>query len=486
MAAFNIAHLLLLFSITISLRGCVNGQTVILLDPIKNGPMEAGLIVVPGAELRGETYEPLAAQIQEASPLKLHVALTTDYLNDTPNPVQVGNAIERAITELRNANLPDDAPIFVAGHSLGGTFLQTWVDNNPTQVAGMMLWGSYLTGATGDLGAYPTPVMHLCGDLDGQVRITRNARTFRELESLLVNGPSSLIATRPVVLIEGVNHFQFSSGEKPPLVEKEDLPADVTAEEAYVLLADPINSFMHYNMDYETSNSMENLNSHYIATRNKLAPLTAMKDLEWDGATSPWLITAQEMVAGFDPSQALPVVITNVGYVDQTEFESSKPSVDTSVIETTAMVYFPRNVADLSGIKESAYEIAGKMKNQGAIQSVFPSAGYTTPATCKQINEAAFDYAFSMAPNVVKQRYNERGYSMEFMDDNELLTGQDWVDSTVEFTTLPDGTLQVASGSLYTHPNYPNEIYAGMQYCKLMSPHRAMEWIYVDSLRLVQ
>lgn len=92
MAAFHVAHLLLLFSITISLHGSVHGQTVVLLNPIKNGPVEAGLIVVPGAELRGETYEPLAAQIQEASPLKLHVALTTDYLNDTPNPIQVSHS----------------------------------------------------------------------------------------------------------------------------------------------------------------------------------------------------------------------------------------------------------------------------------------------------------------------------------------------------------------------------------------------------------
>lgn len=92
MAAFNVAHLLLLFSIMTSLHGSVNGQTVVLLDPIKNGPMEAGLIVVPGAELRGETYAPLASQIQEASPLRLHVALTTDYLNDTPNPIQVSHS----------------------------------------------------------------------------------------------------------------------------------------------------------------------------------------------------------------------------------------------------------------------------------------------------------------------------------------------------------------------------------------------------------
>nr|XP_054752521.1 uncharacterized protein LOC129258240 [Lytechinus pictus] len=485
MAPFGVTYLLVFAPFLISQQSSVKGQTVFLLDPVKSGE-EAGLIVVPGAELRGETYWNLAARIQQRSPLRLHVALTTDYRDDTPNPVQVGNAVELSIETLRSANLPDHAPIYVAGHSLGGTFLQTWVNKNPTLVAGMMLWGSYLTGATENLAAFPTPVMHLSGDLDGQVRITRNAKTFRELQHImLTTGPSELIATKPVVLVEGVNHFQFSSGEKPPLVEKEDLPADVTADEAYDLLAEPIDSFMKYNMGFESSTSYENLNSHYAATAAKIAPLTVVKDLEWNGVSSQWLITAQEMVAGFENGQA-PVGIVNVGYEDKTEFDNSKPSVQADLIQTTAMVTFPRNMADLSGIKESANEIAGKMKSQDAIDGVIPKVVYAQPADCNEINQAAFEYALNIAPEVVRNRYNTRGYAMEFAGDTPFSSLQDWETyGALEFTTLLDGKLEVKSGSFSTGNDDPTDPLAGVQYCTLMSPHRAMEWIYVDSLRLI-
>ncbi|XP_072178133.1 uncharacterized protein [Diadema setosum] len=466
----------------------VHGLSAVVVEPVNGeAETEAGLIVIPGAQLRGESYLPLAQSIQRASPLKLWVALTTDYFEDTPNPIELSRAIRMATTQLKDRGMAADTPIYMAGHSLGGTFLQTYVKNRPNDARGMMLWGSYLTGSTASLRAFPTPVMHLSGDLDGQVRITRIAKTFRELEEIAADDLAAL-ATKPVITVEGVNHFQFSSGAPPPLVVREDIPADVNASEAWSLLAKVSSDFMSYNLNVETIGSFVSLAWAHAGTKAKIAPLTAVKDIEWDGSMSSWVIDAQMQVAAFPEDNETPVTVYNVGYTNQGEFERSKPSVvkgsdGVAIITTRSKVEFPCNPVDISNIMDSADEIAAKMKNQVAIQKFVPGDTYSNSATCKEINQAAYNYVYQIAPDVVKLRYEKRGRPIVFGDDVITATGSAWVNSHVEYKTQNDNTTLVTSSSLYTDVKFPVTNLAGMYYCKLMSPYRALEWMYVDSLR---
>lgn len=43
--------------------------------------------------------------------------------------------------------------------------------------------------------------------------------------------------------------------------------------------------------------------------------------------------------------------------------------------------------------------------------------------------------------------------------------------------------LEVSSIQLKTDVSYPIGMFQGMHFCKLLSPTKAMEWIYVDGLR---
>ncbi|XP_072178676.1 uncharacterized protein [Diadema setosum] len=454
------------------------GQSVKVLVPPNLGADEAALIVVPGADIRGDTYEPLALEIQSQAPFSLWVALTTDYPSDTPNPISLRQAVEMALAQLTEGGMSSNAPIFMAGHSLGGTFLQAYVDENPNDIAGMMLWGSYLTGSTEDLNAFPTPVMHLSGDLDGQVRITRNAIPFRELVQL-ANGNSDLIATKPVVIVEGTNHFQFASGEIPPFVAQEDLPADVDLEVAHELLAEPIVAFIAYNLGVSRNFYRDMLVTYHEETAAKMAPLTTALTLEWDETSgeSQWVTVAQANIAGFDLSSPYPVDINDVGSSTSRQFASSTPVLTADSITTASLVTFRSNAMDLSSIKESATEIAGKMKSREAVKAVVPEAGQTPAVSCKEINENALDYALSIAPDVVLQRMT-RGYDMIFQADIESSSEDEWLSTELDLTSLADGSLQVTSTSYFSEVE-------GVSYCKLLSPHRALEWLYVDSLRPV-
>ena len=48
----------------------------------------------------------------------------------------------------------------------------------------------------------------------------------------------------PVLLIKGVNHGHFASGDMPPTVRQNDLSADVAEATAHALIASYVNDFL--------------------------------------------------------------------------------------------------------------------------------------------------------------------------------------------------------------------------------------------------
>ena len=62
---------------------------------------------------------------------------------------------------------------------LKGVIVQSVINSDPSKFVGLLLWASYLTGPTADLESFPTPVLHLSGDIDGLTRMTRIGKTFR-------------------------------------------------------------------------------------------------------------------------------------------------------------------------------------------------------------------------------------------------------------------------------------------------------------------
>ena len=98
----------------------VHGTYTVLIPPIYDDGLEAALIVAPGAEIRGEAYEPLCVTIQKASSFKLWIAITSGYRSDTVDPISLKEAVYQAISDLQVAGMDKTATLFLAGHSLGG------------------------------------------------------------------------------------------------------------------------------------------------------------------------------------------------------------------------------------------------------------------------------------------------------------------------------------------------------------------------------
>jgi hypothetical protein len=65
-----------------------------------------------------------------------------------------------------------------------------------------------------------------------------------------------------------------------------------------------------------------------------------------------------------------------------------------------------------------------------------------------------------------------------------VLLGPCWIWHELEFNPSADGnTVEVNSPQFGTAVDYPMKKVAGFHYCKVLSPARVMEWLYVDGLR---
>lgn len=61
-------------------------------------------------------------QIGETCNFRLWVVLLLDFFDDIVNPPQLQEAVTKARNSLKEEGFQNDGPVFLAGHSLGGTF----------------------------------------------------------------------------------------------------------------------------------------------------------------------------------------------------------------------------------------------------------------------------------------------------------------------------------------------------------------------------
>ena len=71
-----------------------------------------------------------------------------------------------------------------------------------------------------------------------------------------------------------------------------------------------------------------------------------------------------------------------------------------------------------------------------------------------------------------------------FHDDISVNDVLEWTGRSLDLQYGPNGELAVTSYSHVTRvQDNPLAKSSGIQYCKLLSPYRAMEWFYIDSLK---
>ena len=155
---------------------------------------------------------------------------------------------------------------------------------------------------------------------------------------------------------------------------------------------------------------------------------------------------------------------------------------------------------DTGFVPISAVEMRVKLKSR---EAMWQAAGITNVdynktdlniTRCMAINKAVWDWAVETAGNKTMARFKRLGQPYLMGDDVDSpigITGPTWIKKPLQYTAESDAANRsiVRVQSPYfaiKNQNDGNVSYlrpVGYHYCKLLSPARAMEWIYVDGLR---
>ena len=102
--------------------------------------------------------------------------------------------------------------------------------------------------------------------------------------------------------------------------------------------------------------------------------------------------------------------------------------------------------------------------------------------TCAELNSISLEVAKAAASPAALERWNARGRTLVFGPDNEQSWGLGfWELSNLKWAETEDGSVELTASRLWSEPGFP--LYPGEHYCDLLSPYRALEWIYIESIR---
>ena len=101
---------------------------------------------------------------------------------------------------------------------------------------------------------------------------------------------------------------------------------------------------------------------------------------------------------------------------------------------------------------------------------------------CRDVNQEVFDWAYSMADQSARDLYDSIGEKLVQKSDKNQGNGGLWIYEELEWKDAKDHSemdnISVAC-ILDEHQLLP--LFKSMHYCKVLSPFRALEYIYIDS-----
>lgn len=170
--------------------------------------------------------------------------------------------------------------------------------------------------------------------------------------------------------------------------------------------------------------------------------------------------------------------------------ESMTEQCDLDSYSVTENIYDALTDFDTGQQEISATQMKAKLMSR---QSFQVAAGNSTADfhetdevgnRCADINQASLDWALANAGPSAKKRYEDFGKKLVIGDDmGPYNAGPLWIWKYLSFEDNADKTETVVKSPMMRTPtDYPISAAAGFHYCKLLSPFRAMEWIYIDSL----
>jgi len=437
-------------------------------------------------------------------------------LFSVPEPLLIDKYVTSTIEEIRNSGFTGDN-IFLAAHSLGGVMIQNYAADHP-EIKGSVLMGSVLLRSNHNLQSsgktlfdYPSPVLTLGGTKDGLLRVTRVAEAYYHQVENIDKSQKDMF---PVVTIPGGSHMSFMSGTPPSAVYKSDLRPEIAESDAHKFVAKQMSTFIGHILGSWSTVSDS-------ATKTFLAPLIEGMKMEGSYALappcydetlvdrsndptcahgSPWIQGyAQLNMAGDLPSgiklhnddnfhRVYTVTPVHLPQVNNTCSAGSKCTLES--ITVTENYYERLDSLDTGKYPISAFEMKAKLTSRQRMQIKAGVADADFSALdedgdrCADINNESLQWGIAHSSAEAVDRYNRLGQKYVMgTDKGPYNEGPLWIWTYMAYNTSKDKTtVTVRSPMMRTPTDYFIGDAAGFHYCKVLSPFRVMEWIYVDSL----
>lgn len=497
------------------------------------GPAVA-VIFIHGAQIPNTNYETLFSTMQNSTDLSLWVGLP-GFTFDIPNPIEIASSVKSALTMMYSAGMSQNTPIFYSGHSLGSVIVQDYLVNNSiANAAGQILTGGFLQRKYfWPNFTYPVPTLTIGGELDGLSRVTRIVESY-----YIQTKRDSNEKAFPTVVLKGVNHFEFCGQGAPPLLVKErDLMAEASQTDAWASISALYVDYIKSILNIPGAGSV--IAAALQETDAFSAPIIAAFELEGsrhfnvpaqiDGplasqcvkggcpGKSTWAPKAQFIIGADIPGWSLDVsneyVLLAGSPITGQDFHLPVITQDPVAKEISVTTYVEGNWDSLDDFdtgfsSTSANELGTKLASRQCL--LMNGANYTAdqaqfnvtdaPQFCQMTNIEAYQWALNIAGTATRERYDKYGQQFIFGDDQQKDGGPAWIFGRLAYDSvkLPDGSvaIQISSPSAKTEIDYWKRHFGPIprppfipdpgcfHYCKLLSPARAVEWMYVDSLRL--
>jgi hypothetical protein len=510
---------------TLSAAQALTASKDVIIKPLVAGLSPVGVFFIQGASIDAEAYVPLAQVVQQGlanNSLSAWVGIPS-FLGDIAEPAALEVGITRVQHLLQAAGLPASAPLFVVAHSLGGATIQIYTEAKRSMFKGQVLLGAFLlrlflNGTTNNI-----PTLTVGGELDGLSRVSRIAESYYH-QILHPRGQFTRNATLnyPVTVVRGMSHMQFASGTPPAFVKEKDFRPEISYEAAHAIVATDVCAFILVQLGgSHASDAAATLQKRSAQSGEFFAPLIAGFEMEGSShvkppcndepvtdaclQSCPWTRMAQVILGGVSrPGLSFNVsdefhVVSDIHPVHLphvlNQCTNPSPDANCTLLMTTVSqnMYEVLDEADTGVAPVSASEIRAKLKSR---QVVYEATGLPadfnktdTPSLCAEINSHALAWAYAKADPLTLARYQRIGEPYALGEDlGPYNAGPLWIGAPVVYknTTSASGQPEVLvrSPMMRTPSKYIVPAAAGMHYCKMLSPSRALEWIYVDSLRL--
>jgi hypothetical protein len=436
---------------------------------------------------------------------------------------------------------------------------QIYTFGGSSGVDSVVLYGSTILRTNRDKKV-DFPILTIDGELDGLLHVTRQAEAFYHQVTLAGGATAAVTAPngQPVVLLDGLNHWSFSSGPIPSNVQSHDLKAEVGEAEGHTAIAQHISQFVTLRLEApaspkhaaavkdlahavnQTGVFLDPINQalyqegyHYLngPCESDFPTNPTCQYPKWPdkclgpcppppsplpstscNCGSPFIMAhAQKTMAGLPDSVTINAKDSFHDVSDVRPFHlphifSPVPgqacaSLADCVMDSTTVsmpIYDSHDALDTGLYPVTASEFRTKMKSREAMmqQAGMQGVNYSRTdrhnvKTCASINQQAWDWAMKTAAPKTLRRFARVGQPLQIVDDVWApigATGPEWIKMAMIYKPSADNKVVTVSAPYFTTENKklgdePYTSTVGYHYCKLLSPAKAMEWIYADGLQ---